>query len=105
MFLISGVIHFPLYITISQKASWIIASAEYVHCAERKFHQKKMKLLFFFWVMNNVCQTSTPIWFCLSDIFWDLTLKPFAFCFDFFGGGSKEKENRTLLQVAKIELL
>lgn len=48
MFLISGVIHFPLYIAKSQKASWIIASAEYVHCAERKFHQKKMKLLFFF---------------------------------------------------------
>lgn len=105
MFLRSGVIQFPLYIAISQKPNWIIASAEYVHCAERKFHQKKMKLLFFFfWVMNNVCQTSTPIWFCLSDIFWDLTLKPFVFCFD-FGGGSKEKENRTVLQVAKIELL
>lgn len=47
MFPILGVIHFRLYIATSQKARWIIASAEYVCGAERKFHQKKMKLLFF----------------------------------------------------------
>lgn len=49
MFLIPGVILFLPYIALSQEASWIIASAEFVRgaiTAERKFHQKQMKLLF-----------------------------------------------------------
>lgn len=49
MFLIPAVVLTLLCTAPSQKAGWIIASAELVRgavTAERKFHQKQMKLLF-----------------------------------------------------------
>lgn len=41
------------------------------HCWEEV--SSKADEITFFWVMNNVCQTSPTIWLCLSDSFWDLT--------------------------------